>query len=463
MKLRVAATVLVLALASSAPAMAQDKTPPANEATKGMSLDELERMLKPLDDAGDARANAAKSVSELGQDAVPAIGAKLAELRKQSSSSIGASVKAARKDDKDGDLAKSLLDQPKPDRTALVTAVLIRALAHAGTPAAMRQLVKIAGDANAAFRLEISRQVKALGDKAIPAVIEARKDANNDVRKWASGQLESMGKRLPGDAVQTKDNEVLADVLRAYGSIHDLDAVPVILSFVNSDRVQVRTAAREAIGQFGQDAVWKLRESYTNLTGKVPQEGWKADDVSRELFAAFDKVRLQEVYGLLDDGLAKQKDGKLDEAIAAFDKVLARQPMLDRRGEMVGAFVEKAQKLEPTDKVAASATFEKALRLAPDGPRAKTIQAELAYLEGESLLARGVPDAEPFKRALALDPTHIGARNELQKMEVTTQERKTKSTAFAAGLAILVAAIIGIVLFGGRGGRRAKSTKKLAA
>ena len=37
--------------------------------------------------------------------------------------------------------------------------------------------------------------------------------------------FEAMGKRIPGDAVQTHDNQVLADVLHAYGVIHDLDAV----------------------------------------------------------------------------------------------------------------------------------------------------------------------------------------------------------------------------------------------
>ncbi|WP_336139508.1 HEAT repeat domain-containing protein, partial [Klebsiella pneumoniae] len=82
---------------------------------------------------------------------------------------------------------------------------------------------------------------------SIPALVETRKDSSSELRHWAYAQLEAMGKRIPGDAVQTKDNQVLADVLHAFGAIHDLDAVPVILSFVSSDRVQVRTAAREAL------------------------------------------------------------------------------------------------------------------------------------------------------------------------------------------------------------------------
>ena len=88
----------------------------------------------------------------------------------------------------------------------------------------------------------------------------------------------------------------------AYGAIHDMDAVSVVLSFVNSDRAQVRAAARESLGLYGQDAIWKLREAYTNLVGKSAPDTWSADQVSKELFATYDRFRLQEVYALLDDG-----------------------------------------------------------------------------------------------------------------------------------------------------------------
>jgi tetratricopeptide (TPR) repeat protein len=460
---------LLATLAAATPAAA-DTPPPAAPVTaaadSGMRLEELERMLTPLaaDDA-DARKTAARSLGELGQDAVPAIATKLAELRKTNAAAVVAAVKQA-KDANGGkipdgsDLCDALLKLPKPEggaRTALVTAALIRALAHAGTTPAVRQLVKIAGDHSGAFRPEITRQVRALGDKALPALIETRKDSSADLRHWAYGQLESMGKRIPGDAVQTKDNQVLADVLHAYGVIHDLDAVPVILSFVSSDRVQVRTAARESLTSFGQDAVWKLREAYSNLTGKAAPDGWPASEVAKELFAAYDRVRLQEVYGLLEDGLAKEKDGKLDEAIASFDKVLARQPMLDRRAETVPAYIEKAEKIEGNDPVAALALLRKAERLAPDGPRVAQVRAEIAYLEGEDLVARGIPDTEPFKRALTLDPTHAKARAELERLTATVDDRQSRTRNVAAAAGCLLLAVIGILLFGGR--RRQRPAK----
>ena len=345
--------------------------------------------------------------------------------------------KEAKPGEQGSDLCDALLSCKRSGdagaKTALVTAALVRALAHAGTTPAVRQLVKVAGDHNGAFRPEITRQLRALGDKAVPALIETRKDSSSELRHWAYNQLEAMGKRIPGDAVQTKDNQVLADVLHAYGAIHDLDAVPVILSFVSSDRVQVRTAARESLTSFGQDAVWKLREAYANLTGKAAPEGWPAAEVAKELFAAYDRVRLQEVYGLLEDGLKKEKDGKIDEAVAAFDKVLARQPMLDRRAEMVPAYVAQAEKLEEGDPPAALAMLRKAARLAPEGPRIAQVKAEIAYLEGKDLVARGIPDTEPFKRALALDPTHAKARAELGRLEANVDERQSRTRTVAGG------------------------------
>ena len=233
-------------------------------------------------------------------------------------------------------------------KTAVFTAAPIRALAHAATTPAVRQLVKLAGDSSGAFRPESRGRCALSATRPSPP---SSRRARILVRGPSLGVCAARGdgKRIPGDAVQTQDSQVLADVLRAYGVHPRLDAVPVVLSFVSSDRVQVRTAARESLTSFGQDAVWKLREAYANLTGKSAPEGWPASEVANELFAAYDRLGLQEVYGLLEDGLKKEKEGKIDDAVAAFDKVLARQPMLDRRAEMVPTYVAHAQQLEETD------------------------------------------------------------------------------------------------------------------
>ena len=109
--------------------------------------------------------------------------------------------------------------------------------------------------------------------------------------------------------MQTRDNQALGDVLRAYAAVQDLEALAVVLSFVNSDRAQVRDAAREATLAYGPDAVWRLREALGALTGEPAPEGVGAAELARKLFDAYDRFRLQDVYALLDRGLGKQRDG----------------------------------------------------------------------------------------------------------------------------------------------------------
>jgi len=465
-------------LSGSQALAAEDNAPPttasaaaaAPKAEPALSDADFEKMLAPVagDDAA-AKAEAAKLVEALGSDALPAITKKLAELRKSTSTSVAAAVKSGREAAgaknaaTEIDLADALLKNKTEGagyKTAVQTAVILRALAHIGTTPALKQLVKVSGDHSNAFRTEVARHVKALGDKAVPALIETRKDSSSDVRHWAFSTLESMGKRVPGDAVQTKDNQVLADVLKAFANVHDMDALPVLLSFVNSDRIQVRAAARDALLGFGQDAVWKLREAYSNVTGKPAGEGVPAAQIAKDLFAAYDRLRLQEVYGLLDEGLAKEKEGKHDEAVAAFDKVLARQPMLDRRGEMVPAYVGLAQSLQESDPPRSLSLFRKAARLWPESPRANQIEAEIAYLEGKELLGRGIADVEPFKRALTLDPTHEKARAEINRLETNVEERQDRIRAMAAAGVVVLVAVVGILLFGGR--RRRPSRRSAA-
>src|SRR5262249_4900740 len=159
-------------------------------------------------------------------------------------------------------------------------------------------------------------------------------------------------------------------------------------------------------------------------------------------------------YALLEDGLEKQREGKLEDAAAAFDKVLARQPTLDRKAEMVPAYVMLAQQIEDSDRTRALALFRKALRLDPDGPRAVQIQSEIAYLDGMDLLSRGIADADAFRRALALDGGNTKARVELDRLEAAREVREERTRRWAGGGAVLALAVAAIVMFGGYKRRR---------
>lgn len=386
------------------------------------------------------------------KESLPLIAGALDAARKKASGSVVASAIKAARQSSSTDVATALVETRTDGpgyAAALTTAVLLKPLASIGTTPAVRELVRVAGDYGGAFRPELAQTVKTLGDKAVPALLETRIESAS-VRTWAFAQLEAMGKRVPADAVQTQDNQVLVDVLLAFAKVHDVDALPVVLSFVNSDRVPIRTAARGAVLQFGPDAIYKLREAYSNVTGHPAAEGLNAGQIANDLFAAYDRLRLQEVYALIDEGLAKQKEGKYEEAIAAFDKVLARQPLIERRNEMVPAYFEYALSLEDKDREQAIALFKKAKRLWPDGPRVNPIDAELAYLDGVELRRRGIDDIEPFRRALELEPTHQKAREEILRWEMLRKEREGRVHVAAAVSVSLFIASIGFILFGGR-------------
>ncbi len=453
--LLVAAAVLTVAPAASA----QAPSASASSAST-FSVGELDRMLAPFaHDSVEERRAAAGAVAALGSDATTAIAQKLAELRKGGDGGLYSVVKGVkdRSGKEGGDLLEALIEL-KPDaptQRALTVTCLLRALAHQGTLAATRQLVLLASDAGGVLRPELGRQMKQLGDRAVASLIEARRDPSTETRTWASTLLEAMNRRAPGDAVQTKDNQALADVLHAYANVKDLEALPVVLSFVGSERAQVRAAAREATLAYGQDAVWKLRESYAALTGDQAPDGMPATDLAKKLFDAYDRFRLQEVYALLDAGLAKQADGKLGDAIADFDEVLARQPLLDRRGEMVPGYVAWALQQEPTDRPAALATLRRAVRIDEGGAHASEARSEIEYLEGEDLLARGIADTEPFEQAIRLNPGNERARASLQRLQAQTEASKTHGWRLAAAGLVLVLALAGIAVVGGRRKRAA--------
>ena len=230
---------------------------------------------------------------------------------------------------------------PAPTR-GLAMESMLRALAHAGTTDASRQLVAAAADLVGAFRPEIGRLLRGLGDRAIPALIESRRDPRPEVRSWGVVLLSAIVKHAPGDALHVSDDRLLADILRAYGKVSDMEALPEILSLANSDRIQVRAAARESVMAYGQDAVWRLREAYAVLLGGAAPEGTPAAELARTLFEAYDRFRLRDLYAEVDRGVALENAGKSAEAAAVFDEVLAREPLLDRRREMVRAYADLA-------------------------------------------------------------------------------------------------------------------------
>ncbi len=402
----------------------------------------------------EGRREAAAALSGLDREAVGAIARKMAQLRRGTDEGAASLLRGLRERvarESTFDLLNALVLQSPdpPQRRALAMECMLRALANAGTTPAVRQLVAAASDVAGAFRPEIARLIKQLGERAVPALIESRRDPLPEVRSWGAALLESLGKRAPGDTVHTKDDQLLGDILRAYGEVSDMEALPAVLSLANSDRVQVRAAARAATLAYGQDAVWRLREAYAVLLGEQASEGTPAADLAKRLFDAYDRYRLRDVYALVDKGLALEREGKTNDAVAAFDEALAREPLIDRRSEMAPAYARQGESLESTDPAAALARLRKALRLDGGGPLSSHVSSEIRRLEGEALLAQGIVDTGPFEQAVSLDPANQTARAELQQLRAKPDRGGGRSWRLIAAGFVLALAVAGVVFLGG--------------
>ena len=449
------------------------------------ALKELDRLLERLTSEDDrSRTDARNALAEVTPAIVPAIHHRVQDLRSaidrdEGPRALEAARKAGRKllkkgdepkeakkgkgkkdralkddDDAESDWLDFLLASPHPkDKTwgELVRLYgMTRMLVTVGTTPAVREMVQLYAHFGELVRIDLQRQVAKLRDKAVPALIEARQHDAKSVQKWANKELDALGRAIPGEAVASNDSQILADVLRAYGRTRDVDAARVILSFCNSERVQLREAAREAVAAIGEPGVWQVRDQYLGLTGEKPPRAWTWDRLAREVFALYDRQRLAEIHKLMDEGVAAVGASKVTEAVEAFDKVLARAPLFDRRKEMAPAYVERARQLEDAHRDDALAMMRKALRLDPKGDRAKAIEAEIAYLEGELSIEQGAPDKTAFERALALAPGHEGARKALASLEDKAIERQSHLQRYAAAAGIGMAALLAMILLARR-------------
>jgi hypothetical protein len=421
---RLTAAALSFSLLAAGPtALAQQPAPPAAAAADesvGRSGAELDAMLGRLTDGGarDRRAAADEVVRSLEREDIPAIRQRLLApwrvevdlLRLKIVRLIRAATDG--RENAEYDLLALMLAAPRSAdlNGAIERVVLARALGGMASADAGRALIALAPMHGAIFRQEVGRIIRGqLKDYALPALIELR-NPSEMMRVFMRQTREALRKVTPGEAVQQHDNALLAEIVRAYGSIRQPDAMQVVVSFVNSDRAQVREAARWAVTQYGRESINALRSAYEMYEGHDADAAWGWERTAQELYLANDRRRMAEVTQRLDAGLAAGRGGDGAAMLGHFRWVLARHPDLQRRGEMVEPLIRYARELESEDAGRAETVWRLALWVDPEGAHAREIRAEVLFLEAEQAMARGVADPELYDAALRVDPSHARAR-----------------------------------------------------
>lgn len=392
---------------------------------------------------------------------VPSIAARLGELAKlgsdegvlRSFNAVRAASGAKFWGDDFDMLGATLAARPSPMtddfRFLAESEALLSALGRVDTTVAAQAMIDASGAHRGVLRFDVGRRVRKMGDRALPALIRARNAPSFELRKWAGTELEAMGKRVAGDAVQTKDDDVLIDVLTAFGETHDKDALAVVMAFTTSERKRIRDAARAAMLDYGEDALPKLREVYTNLAARPFDPARSAKDVASDVFALEDTQRSADLDALVDLGKRRLEEGDADGAIEQFEKALAREPALSRKKEMVPAFATRGAALEDSDPEAARAAYREALALDPDTPRKSQIEGALAYLDAKDLAARGIDEHAAYERVLSIDPGNAKARAALDAYAMRREAREAQArryeyVAVGAFSALALAILLGL-------------------
>lgn len=324
-------------------------------------------------------------------------------------------------------------------------------LAQIGTVEAVRGLIDVYVRFGEFLRVDTQLQLEALGDRAVPALIEARRHPAEKIVKWSARELDALGKAIPSEAVQMTDLQVLSDVLRAFGRVRDPDAARIVVSFSNSERAQVREASRQAIAMLGEVGAWQLRDTYETVVGKKPPRDWNWERTARELFGEFDRLRSAEVAKLYEAGAAAREHGDLEGMRRAFDQVLTRNPDYPKQSELASAYLDYAQKNLSKNPANALAALRRVERLAKDDS-AKVATSLRLTLEAENLAETGIADRTLLTRALEADPKNTRAREGLARFDRGEVKEDNSSRYYGAGAIGLVAlGGIAFVLLRGRG------------
>lgn len=320
-----------------------------------------------------------------------------------------------------------------------------RMLGRIGEVEAVRVLLEVYVRFGEFLRVDTQLQLEKLGDRAVPALIEARRHPAEKISQWARRQLDALGRGVPSEAIQTEDHQALADVLVAYGRVRNPDATRILLSFANNERAVVREGARQGIALMGEVASWQLRDSYEDLLGKKPPRDWSWDRTARELFRELDRVRDAAVADAFHAGKAARERGDLEAMRRAWSELLARDPDPERRAELVQGYLAYAERYFDERPLESRECLLRAQRLSADPAQKVKIESQILSVRAHESARRGIADVSLLRRALELDPANERAKALLTRLTHHEADSVTPKTRWLAAGTMALVALAGLL------------------
>ena len=298
-------------------------------------------------------------------------------------------------------------------RAASRVMAMVSALLAEATMAAYKVVLDFSPRHAGVFRQTIGEMIVARGLDALPALVYGRGSKDPEMHMFAVAWIRDMGDPLLGEQVNGVENpRRLAQLLEAYASVKELDAIDVTVSLTNHESAFVRQAARRCIEVYGANARWPMRRLYENTFGREPADGTDVPQWSRELYDRFDSLRLAGTAATFEAGRAAGAAGDLAKMDALYRQVLRDAPMFSSRHEMAAGFLALARVCGDEDRPdeARAATMMAARVARPGSEEARLAVARLEWLEAEAYRKGGAPDAALYREIAKADPENADAR-----------------------------------------------------
>ena len=316
--------------------------------------------------------------------------------------------RAGSQKDSDGGIMGALLRlEPRTDAVNMATRVvtLLVALHSQNTMAGYKVLLDFSGRYAGAFRALIGELMVHAGMKALPALIYGRGSKNKELHMFAVAWIREMGNPLLSEQIRgIQNSRRLAQLLEAYASVNELDAIDVTLSLANHDSGIVRKAARACLEVYGRNAKWSIHREYENAFGDEPEDG-DYQEWAAALYKAWDTQRESRTIALFRKGVAAAKSGDFKTMDTAYRELLSMAPLNPHRDVMARGYLAYAARLEFLGNQAdALQATRMARRLSEEGaPEYKDATARLKWLHAEALRSSGALDVAAY-RDLAKQP-----------------------------------------------------------